>query len=48
VAAAYALFDSETRNLTFFRIPYDYHSAARKVLAAGLPEQLAVRLRRGY
>jgi diadenosine tetraphosphatase ApaH/serine/threonine PP2A family protein phosphatase len=48
VAAAYALFDSEKRNLTFFRIPYDYHSAARKVLAAGLPEQLAVRLRRGY
>lgn len=47
-ATAYALFDSDKRDLTFFRIPYDYHGAARKVLAAGLPEQLATRLQRGY
>lgn len=47
-AAAYALFDGGSRHLSFFRVPYDYHSAARKILAAGLPEQLAVRLRRGF
>ena len=46
-AAAYALFDDECRSLTFFRVPYDHHSAARKVVAAGLPEQLALQLLRG-
>ncbi len=46
-AAAYALFDSDKRNLNFFRVPYDYDRAAQKVLAAGLPERLAWRLRRG-
>jgi len=46
-AAAYALFDSDQRNLRFFRVPYDCERAAQKVLAAGLPERLAWRLRRG-
>lgn len=46
-AAAYALYDKDTRNLQFFRVPYDHHTAARKVLAAGLPESLAWRLQRG-
>lgn len=46
-AAAYALFDSDKRNLNFFRVPYDHDRAAQKVLAAGLPERLAWRLRRG-
>lgn len=46
-AASYALFDDESRTLTFFRVAYDHQSAARKVVAAGLPEQLALQLLRG-
>ena len=46
-AAAYALFDEEERMLTFFRVPYDHMTTARKIIAAGLPERLAARLQRG-
>jgi diadenosine tetraphosphatase ApaH/serine/threonine PP2A family protein phosphatase len=46
-AACYASFDTETQELTFFRVPYDHDSAARKVLAAGLPAALANRLLTG-
>jgi diadenosine tetraphosphatase ApaH/serine/threonine PP2A family protein phosphatase len=47
-AASYALFDDETGNLTFARVPYDVDTAARKVRAAGLPSVLALRLEQGY
>ncbi|MDP2826442.1 MAG: metallophosphoesterase family protein [Sulfuritalea sp.] len=46
-AAAYALYDEEERMLRFFRVPYDHMTAARKIVAAGLPERLAWRLQRG-
>lgn len=46
-SAAYALFDRHAHRLTFFRVPYDYVSAARKIRAAGLPESLAYRLEAG-
>lgn len=46
-AAAYALFDEDERTLSFFRVPYDHATAARKIIAAGLPERLAARLQRG-
>ena len=46
-AAAYALYDEEQRMLKYFRLPYDHLSAARKILAAGLPERLALRLQKG-
>jgi len=46
-SACYALADPERARLTFFRVPYDYRSAAQKIRAAGLPERLAVRLERG-
>ena len=46
-AAAYALYDEGQRMLKYFRVPYDHLSAARKILAAGLPERLALRLQRG-
>jgi len=39
--------DRSRRTLTFFRVPYDWRTAATKVRAAGLPEQLARRLERG-
>ena len=46
-AACYALADLERARLTFFRVPYDYRSAAQKIRFAGLPERLALRLERG-
>jgi diadenosine tetraphosphatase ApaH/serine/threonine PP2A family protein phosphatase len=46
-SACYALADLERARITFFRVPYDYRSAARKIRAAGLPERLARRLERG-
>lgn len=42
--AAWALVDTARQELTFRRTPYDAAGAARKVRAAGLPEELAVRL----
>jgi len=46
-AAGYVLYDEEKRLLTFFRVPYDHMTAARKIIEAGLPERLAWRLQRG-
>lgn len=46
-AASYALFDSASRSLTYYRVAYDHETAARKILAAGLPVALAQRLREG-
>jgi diadenosine tetraphosphatase ApaH/serine/threonine PP2A family protein phosphatase len=43
-AAAYALLDIDKRTLRYLRVPYDHERAARKILAAGLPERLADRL----
>jgi diadenosine tetraphosphatase ApaH/serine/threonine PP2A family protein phosphatase len=46
-AAAYAIYDEEDRTLRYFRVPYDHMTAARKIVAAGLPERLAQRLQVG-
>ena len=46
-AACYAFFDQERERITFFRVPYDYRTAAQKIRAAGLPQRLALRLERG-
>jgi diadenosine tetraphosphatase ApaH/serine/threonine PP2A family protein phosphatase len=46
-AAAYALFEPAARQLTQHRVPYDHATAARKILAAGLPAMLARRLAYG-
>ncbi|OQX08362.1 MAG: hypothetical protein BWK76_23690 [Desulfobulbaceae bacterium A2] len=43
-AATYAILDLRQPSLIIHRVPYDCHSAARKVRAAGLPERLARRL----
>jgi diadenosine tetraphosphatase ApaH/serine/threonine PP2A family protein phosphatase len=45
--AAYALFDSQREEITFHRVAYDHLAAEAKVRAAGLPEFLAYRMRRG-
>lgn len=47
-AACYALLDRDRNTYTSFRVPYDYHAAGRKILAAGLPERLARRLETGH
>jgi diadenosine tetraphosphatase ApaH/serine/threonine PP2A family protein phosphatase len=47
-AAAYAMFDDEAVQLTFWRVPYDHDSAAAKIRAAGLPAALANRLQHGF
>jgi diadenosine tetraphosphatase ApaH/serine/threonine PP2A family protein phosphatase len=44
LAACYAMFDTGRGQITYFRVPYDVNSAAGKVRAAGLPEELAKRL----
>jgi len=46
-AAAYALFDSELRQMTFHRVGYDAAAAAAKIRNAGLPGSLAARVELG-
>jgi len=46
-AAAYAIFDDEKREMTFFRVTYDHAAAAAKIRAARLPESLAYRVETG-
>lgn len=46
-AAAYAIFDDAKREITFFRVPYDHHTAAAKIRQARLPEALAYRVETG-
>ena len=45
--AAFAVFDTEADEVTFFRVPYDIAAAQQKIRAAGLPERLASRLAEG-
>jgi len=45
--ACYALWDPAARTVTVRRVPYDHVAAARKILAAGLPRNLAERLAHG-
>ncbi len=45
--AAFALYDTERRTVTFRRVAYDVPATQRKIRAAGLPESLALRLARG-
>ena len=46
-AARYAVADLGRATLTFFKVAYDWKTAAAKVRAAGLAERLALRLERG-
>ena len=43
-AACYAIYDTQTGELTYFRVPYDIEAAAASIHAAGLPNMLAARL----
>lgn len=42
--AAFALFDTDSYKLTFYRIPYDVQRAQQRILEANLPQRLAQRL----
>lgn len=46
--AAFVLYDTESRTVTFFRVPYDIAAAQEKIFEAGLPERLAIRLEEGH
>lgn len=43
----YVIYDSQSRQLSIRRIPYDFEATYQKTIAGGLPEYLAQRLRSG-
>ena len=45
--AAYAIYDDETRVVSFHRVPYDIARTQREMRAAGLPQSLILRLQHG-
>jgi len=45
--AAFSVFDSDQRLVTFCRVPYDVRAAQDRILAANLPQRLATRLAAG-
>ena len=45
--ASFAMFDSDSRSVTIYRVPYKVERAQRKILDAGLPRPLADRLALG-
>jgi diadenosine tetraphosphatase ApaH/serine/threonine PP2A family protein phosphatase len=45
--AAFGIFDTEANTFEFHRVPYDIETTARKILAVGLPPELAARLSAG-
>lgn len=45
--AGFAIFDSDTRIVAFYRVPYNLKSAQDRILAADLPPRLASRLAAG-
>lgn len=45
--SSFAIYDSNEKTVTRFRVPYDIATAQQKVLDAGLPERLALRLATG-
>jgi predicted phosphodiesterase len=45
--AAFAIYDSQQREVIYHRVPYDLRRAQSRILMARLPERLAARLREG-
>ena len=45
--ASFAVYDSDTKKVSRFRVPYDIEAVQKKILAEGLPERLAWRLAQG-
>jgi diadenosine tetraphosphatase ApaH/serine/threonine PP2A family protein phosphatase len=45
--AAFALYDDQRMTVEFHRAPYDFRLAQMRIMRAGLPDQLAMRLSYG-
>jgi diadenosine tetraphosphatase ApaH/serine/threonine PP2A family protein phosphatase len=45
--AAFAVYDSKHHEILFYRVPYDIAGAQERILQAGLPKMLAMRLDEG-
>jgi diadenosine tetraphosphatase ApaH/serine/threonine PP2A family protein phosphatase len=45
--AAFAIYDSKKQEILFYRVPYDIARAQERILQAGLPLVLALRLEEG-
>jgi diadenosine tetraphosphatase ApaH/serine/threonine PP2A family protein phosphatase len=45
--AAFALYESDAHVITFYRVPYEVGSTQERIVRAGLPDKLALRLRQG-
>jgi predicted phosphodiesterase len=45
--AGFLLYDTDENFITFYRVPYDIERAQEKIIGAGLPERLAIRLAEG-
>jgi len=45
--AAFAIYDTDSDEVIYHRVPYDLTAAQGRILMAGLPERLAARLREG-
>jgi diadenosine tetraphosphatase ApaH/serine/threonine PP2A family protein phosphatase len=45
--AAFAIYDDAQMTVTFCRVPYDVQLAQSRIVEAGLPDRLALRLRDG-
>jgi predicted phosphodiesterase len=45
--AAFAVFDTEPYEITYYRVPYDVQRAQQRILSANLPHRLAQRLAMG-
>lgn len=46
--ASFVIYDTKKAAVSFHRVEYDVQSTAEKILAAGLPERLAERLKLGW
>lgn len=45
--AAFAIYDNAMNVVSFYRVPYDVQSAQSRIMQAGLPDRLALRLSEG-
>ena len=45
--ASFAVIDTKNNTVTRYRLPYDISAAQNKIIDAGLPERLAIRLAAG-
>ena len=46
--ASYLIYDDEENHWTYHRVPYDVEQVQKRILAAGLPNRHAYRLRQGW